>query len=40
MYNNEYYPELLVDKIKGYIETVISFLEEQTCTYDEIQKVL
>jgi len=27
-YINEYYPELLVVKIKGYIETVISFLEE------------
>ncbi len=38
MYRDDYYPDFLVDKIADEIKKVISFLEDGTHTYAEIQE--
>lgn len=38
MYNDEYYPKFLVDKIKDEILKVISYLEERERSNEEIQQ--
>lgn len=38
MYNDDYYPDFLVDKIADEIKKVIAFLENGTHTYEEIQE--
>lgn len=37
MYNDSYFPNFLVDKIKGHILLVIKFIEERNHTKKEIQ---
>lgn len=38
MYQDDYFPNFLVDKVKVEIEKVVSFLEEESHTTEEIQK--
>lgn len=38
MYNNDYYPDKLVDKVKSAMEKVVKFIEEGGHTRAEIQK--
>lgn len=38
MYNDDYYPKFLVDKIRDLILEMVSYLEEGEHTYEEIQE--
>ena len=38
MYEDDYYPKLLVDKIKAQIERVAGFLEQGECGLSEIKR--
>lgn len=40
MYNDDYFPKFLVDKLKGFLKEVVQFIEQGTHTTEEIQQEL